>query len=37
MLPPPDQNQTEPFLTPLTKNKISDIVCSPQEVMNILK
>ena len=36
-LPPPDQNQTVPVLPPLTRNKISDIVCSPQEVMNILK
>ena len=26
-----------PVLPPLTRNKISDIVCSPQEVMNILK
>ena len=36
-LPPPDQNQTVPVLPLLTRNKISDIVCSPQEVMNILK
>ena len=29
-LPPPDQNQTVPVLPPLTRNKISYIVCSPQ-------
>ena len=32
-----DQNQTVPVLPLLTRNKISDIVCSPQKVMNILK
>ena len=37
MLPPPDQNQTVSVLPPLTRNKVSDIVCSPQKVMNILK
>ena len=33
MLPSPDQNQTVRVSPPLTRNTISDIVCSPQEVI----
>ena len=36
-LTPPFQNQTVPVLPSLTRNTISDILCSLQEVMHIFK